>query len=95
MLADHASMNPAPFVTLDLLPENSIACVQRIEGDDLLARRLADMGLWPGTAVEVLRSAPFGDPVQYALRGYRLALRRSEAARVVVSAFGGGQPPLP
>jgi Fe2+ transport system protein FeoA len=70
--------------TLDRVPEGSTAHVIRIDGEDLLARRLADMGLWPGTAVEVQRVGPFGDPVQYALRGFRLALRRSEAARVVV-----------
>lgn len=76
-------MNAAP-ATLDRVPAGSTARVIRIEGNDLLARRLADMGLWPGTAVEVERVGPFGDPGQYALRGYSLALRRNEAARVVV-----------
>ncbi|MBL8736535.1 MAG: ferrous iron transport protein A, partial [Planctomycetes bacterium] len=32
--------------------------------------------------VECLGQAPFGDPLRFRLHGYRLALRRSEAATV-------------
>lgn len=55
-----------------------------VRGDDALARRLVDHGLWRGTLVELLTSAPLGDPMLFSLRGYRLALRREEAARVMV-----------
>lgn len=58
--------------------------VVRVDGDDVLARRLVDHGFWPGTRVDVVRRAPFGDPIQYRLRGFRLALRKSEAARIFV-----------
>jgi ferrous iron transport protein A len=51
--------------------------------DDVLQRVMA-LGIVPGTAVEVIRRAPFGDPTEYALRGYRLCLRTSEASRVEV-----------
>ena len=47
-------------------------------------RRLAEMGLTPGTPVVVERSAPFGDPVVVSLRGYELTLRRREADAVIV-----------
>ena len=66
------------------LPAGSEALVQRVEGDDPLARRLWDMGFWPGTPVQVVRHAPFGGAAQYRMRGYRLALRRDEAARIRV-----------
>ena len=56
--------------------------VLAVDGADALARRRADLGLWPGTEVEVLTRAPFGDPILFRLRGYRLALRRAEARRV-------------
>lgn len=56
--------------------------VLAVDGDDPLSRRLLDQGLWPGTEVEVLTRAPFGDPILFRLRGYRLALRRDEALRV-------------
>ncbi len=49
-----------------------------------IARRLQDLGFLPGTEVRVERRAPLGDPVVYELRGYRLCLRRSEAAHVRV-----------
>ena len=46
--------------------------------------RLLEMGLTPGVEVEVLGMAPLGDPIELALRGYRLSVRRSEATRVDV-----------
>lgn len=48
--------------------------------------RLADLGLVPGTPVEVLRRAPFGGPIEIELRGYRLVLRCGEAAGICVQA---------
>ena len=55
-----------------------------IDGDDALAQRLASSGLWHGATIERLARAPFGDPLLFRVHGYRLALRRSEAARVRV-----------
>ena len=49
-----------------------------------IASRLRDMGLIEGTQVERIRTAPFGDPVEYFACGYRLALRKSEAEHVLV-----------
>lgn len=48
------------------------------------ARRLQEMGLSIGAEFTVLELAPFGDPVQISLRGYRLCLRRREARCVDV-----------
>ena len=75
-------------IGLDQLPPGSIVRVLRIEGDDGLSQRLSEMGFWPNTAVTVLRRAPFGDPTLYQLRGFALALRSGEAARVIVEAAG-------
>ena len=77
-------MTPRAEHTLDQVSPGASAAVVGVQGDDALARRLAAMGFWPGTEVEVVRRAPFGDPTQYALRGYRLALRRQEAQRILV-----------
>jgi Fe2+ transport system protein FeoA len=49
-----------------------------------LERRLADMGLTPGTRVTVVKSAPFHGPFEVLVRGSRLALGRGMAARVFV-----------
>jgi ferrous iron transport protein A len=66
------------------LPDGACAEVVGVAGDDVLAHRLIAAGLWAGTRVEVLRRAPFGGPLELALRGFRLALRRTEARRVLV-----------
>lgn len=71
-------------MTLDAVPPGESAEVVLVRGDDVLSRRLRDFGFWPGTVVTVLRRAPFGDPTQYRLRGYRVALRRPEAELVEV-----------
>ena len=62
--------------------------VLRIEESSPIGKRLWDLGLTPDTPIRVLRRAPLGDPMEYELRGYRLCLRRSEAALVVVQVEG-------
>lgn len=58
--------------------------MREVEGEDALAARLRDLGLLPGTVVRLAARAPFGGPLLFRLRGYRLALRRDEALRVLV-----------
>jgi len=38
--------------------------------------------------VVAVRRAPFGDPIAYLVRGYLLALRRKDAAMVLVEELG-------
>ncbi len=59
--------------------------VEGVVGDDPLAQRLRVSGLWAGTLVEFIAKASFGGPLLFKLHGFRLALRRSEAERVLVS----------
>jgi ferrous iron transport protein A len=47
-------------------------------------QRLLEMGLTRGTSVEILRYAPMGDPIEVKVKGYRLSLRRDEAALILV-----------
>ena len=49
-----------------------------------LKRRIMDMGITPGTAVKVIKTAHLGDPVEINVRGYELSLRKEEAARIEV-----------
>jgi Fe2+ transport system protein FeoA len=46
--------------------------------------RLLEMGLLPGTLVEVVRLAPLGDPIDLKVRGYHLSIRKHEAASIQV-----------
>jgi Fe2+ transport system protein FeoA len=63
--------------------------VVALAGGDALVQRLLEMGLFEGAEVEVVGFAPLGDPMEVRLRDYRLSLRRSEAARVLVEPAGG------
>lgn len=55
-----------------------------------IPKRLADLGFVPGTELCILRRAPFGDPIELEIRGYRLCLRAEqiEGLRVLPGARG-------
>ena len=66
------------------------ARVERIEGGGALRRRMMDMGIVPGVELEVVRCAPFGGPLQIRLKGYYLAMRRGECAKIIVNTVNQG-----
>ena len=57
-------------------------CVVSVGGDTDVRRRLLEMGFCNGAAVEVVRRAPLGDPIEFRLRGYHLSLRDEQARHV-------------
>ena len=69
------------------LKDSEAGMLVRIDsvGDSKLKNRLMTMGLIPGTRVEILRSAPMGDPIAIRLRSYNLAMRKDDAAQIQVS----------
>lgn len=58
--------------------------VVRVGGKGPARRRMMDMGLVPGSEVEVVRVAPLGDPIEFTVKGYSLSLRKSEAKAITV-----------
>jgi ferrous iron transport protein A len=70
--------------SLSKLPVGARAKVLKVEGIDEIACRLMEMGMTPGAPISVVGVAPLGDPLELELRGYRLSVRRAEAARVEV-----------
>ena len=60
------------------------AVVTVVNGEGAVRRRLFDMGITPGAEVYLRKKAPLGDPIEIALRGYELTLRKSEAMFVEV-----------
>jgi len=70
--------------TLDHLPIGNRATIVRVEGDDHVSTRLMEMGLIDGVTVQVLGAAPFGDPREYLVRGFRISLRSAEARRITI-----------
>jgi ferrous iron transport protein A len=71
-------------VTLAQLSPGQRGRIVELQGDDAVAVRLFELGLLPGEIVEVLGLAPLGDPMAVVIRGTRLAVRRSDAARISV-----------
>lgn len=71
------------------LPRYATAVVEQVRpahDEDPIARRLADLGFVPGETVRLTATGPVGaDPLLVQVGFTRFALRRSEAARVIVS----------
>ncbi len=53
-------------------------------GDPAYRHKLLRMGLTKGTVFTLVRVAPMGDPVEIALRGFRLTLRHQEARALII-----------
>ena len=82
-------LNPPVEASDDLslarLPVGAQARVIAVNGSGPVARRLMEMGVVPGAPVRVIKAAPLGDPIEIRVRGYHLALRRTEAQTIIVS----------
>lgn len=70
--------------TLEAFGPGQRGRVVAVEGEGGLKRRLIDMGITPGTEILVRRLAPMGDPIEIALRGYALSIRRGDAACILL-----------
>ncbi|MGI8469243.1 MAG: FeoA family protein [Pyrinomonadaceae bacterium] len=70
--------------TLAQLPIGKEAKVLSIQENGAISKRLMEMGVVPGVSVRVVKTAPFGDPIEIRIRNYSLALRRSEAQSIRV-----------
>lgn len=66
------------------LSVGSAAIVREMPKQGSAFLRLREMGLLPGTSIQLIRTAPMGDPIEIKVRGYHLTLRKTEADHVVV-----------
>ena len=71
--------------TLAELAVGHSATVLEVIGDDSISIRLMEMGITEGEQVSLVGRAPFGDPLEIKVRGYRLSVRSVEAKRVAIS----------
>lgn len=72
---------------LDGVPCGARCRIKGVQSASSRALRLMEMGLIEGTEVQVVRRAPFGDPMQLRVGDYDLSLRSSEAALIDVAAL--------
>jgi ferrous iron transport protein A len=74
------------LLKLSELSVGSAAIVREFPKQGSAFLRLREMGLMPGTALTLVRTAPLGDPLEVKVRGYNLTLRKSEAEHILVEA---------
>lgn len=71
--------------TLDKIQKGETVKVISIEdSSDELKSHIFNMGLTPGVEVTLIKKAPLGDPLEFRLRGYELALQKKDASKIVV-----------
>ncbi len=70
--------------TLNDLGPGDTARIVAIEAHEDIRQRFMDLGLMEGASVEMVRSAPLGDPILIRVMDIALALRRNEAAAVLI-----------
>jgi Fe2+ transport system protein FeoA len=75
-------------IQLHLLRPGQRATITKVNGASGLRRRFIEMGIVKGETILIERNAPLGDPVEYFIKGYHLALRKEEAAHIEVSLHG-------
>ena len=76
-------------MTLKSLPIGECGKVTVVGGQGALRRRLLDMGITPGTVVNVRKVAPMGDPIELKLRGYILTIRLEDAEKIEIERMDG------
>lgn len=78
-------------MTLNQLETGRAATVTGVRSRDAERRRMFDLGITPGAAVEAVMSSPLGDPVAYRIRGALVALRSEQARLIEVCETTGAQ----
>ena len=83
-MSEYIEPMPETFQLHTLVPGQK-ATIVHIGGTGALRRRFIEMGIVKGEVIEIERNAPLGDPVEYFIKGYHLALRKEEAALIEVT----------
>lgn len=78
------------FPLSDLQPGQKAVVAALLSSGDI-RRRLQDMGIIPGTKIICGFKSPWGDPAAYEIRQTTIAIRKKDAANILVTAVS---PPL-
>ena len=76
--------------TLSEAKVGSAGVVEQIDLPEEVSNYLAHLGFLPGTAVEVLRRAPAGDPTVYRIDGVEVGLRNETARHIYLRVTKAG-----
>ncbi len=70
--------------TLAELQTDKKARIVQLNTSGLARRRLMDLGILPGTEIEIYVKSPLGDPIAYAVRGAVIGLRNEQARQIMI-----------
>ncbi|TCO78068.1 FeoA family protein [Marinisporobacter balticus] len=76
------SQDPIPLSNITV---GTTVQVLDLKTTGLSRRRMLDLGIVPGTIINVLRKSPLGDPIAYNIRGATIALRKEESSQILVN----------
>ncbi|MDY0321223.1 MAG: ferrous iron transport protein A [Arcobacteraceae bacterium] len=71
-------------MSLNDLKEGNSCVIKKIGGDKKIVQKFLDMGFVPNSNLCVVRNAPLYDPIEVNIKGYDIAIRRSEASNIQV-----------
>ena len=71
-------------MTLKEVKPGTTVLVTKVSGEGAIKRRIMDMGITKGMEIYVRKVAPLGDPVEVAVRGYELSVRKADAELIDV-----------
>jgi DtxR family Mn-dependent transcriptional regulator len=77
----------APTGNLKNLKPGQKGRVLKVSSTGEIKKRIIEMGVIPGSVVEIERIAPLGDPIDIKVKGYHLSLRKEDAEKIDVEAL--------
>ena len=78
-----------PTVLLRHMKSGQKGIIARVGATGELGRRIRDMGLVPGTPIQIQGRAPLKDPVAIRTRNFTLSLRNNEADFIEITVEEG------
>ncbi len=75
------------YLSLDKLAVGESAVVSSLLSSGAERQRMMDLGIISGTSVKALQRSPAGDPTAYFFRGAVIAIRSSDAKKILIRAF--------
>ncbi|MBN1259900.1 MAG: FeoA domain-containing protein, partial [Anaerolineae bacterium] len=76
--------SPVKLLPLSQLHKEETGIIVRINSRGALRQRLLDMGIVTGEEIRLKHKAPFGNPLEFEIKGYQISLRKEEAAEIMV-----------
>lgn len=77
-------MTKMAVIALRHMLSGQAGVISKVKAIGELGRRIRDMGLVPGTPIQIQGRAPLKDPVAIRVRDFTLTLRNNEADHILV-----------